>query len=144
MLNVAGVLDGAEQGPPVSGDTKRRSIYLLQKRNNLPAFLTTFDAPKPFTTVGRRDVTTVPSQSLTLLNDPGVARWAEQWAQRVMAAEAERDARLDLLFREGLGRLPLEQERRAALAFVAEGAGVKEWSALAHSIFNLKEFIYLR
>jgi hypothetical protein len=89
-------------------------------------------------------VTTVPSQSLTLLNDPGVARWAEQWAQRVMAAEAERDARLDLLFREGLGRLPLEQERRAALAFVAEGAGVKEWSALAHSIFNLKEFIYLR
>ena len=144
MLNVAGVLDGAEQGPPVSGDTKRRSIYLLQKRNNLPAFLTTFDAPKPFTTVGRRDVTTVPSQSLTLLNDPGVARWAEQWAQRVMAAEAERDARLDLLFREGLGRLPLEQERRAALVFVAEGAGVKEWSALAHSIFNLKEFIYLR
>jgi hypothetical protein len=49
-----------------------------------------------------------------------------------------------LLFREGLGRLPLEQERRAALVFVAEGAGVKEWSALAHSIFNLKEFIYLR
>jgi hypothetical protein len=144
MLNVAGVLDGVAQGPPVSGDTKRRSIYLLQKRNNLPAFLTTFDAPKPFTTVGRRDVTTVPSQSLTLLNDPGVARWAEQWAQRVMAAEAERDARVDLLFREGLGRLPLEQERRAALGFVAGSAGVKEWTALAHSIFNLKEFIYLR
>jgi cytochrome c553 len=144
MLSVAGVLDVTQQGPPVSGDTKRRSVYLLQKRNNLPAFLTTFDAPKPFTTVGRRDVTTVPSQSLTLLNDPGVARCAEQWAQRVMAAESERDARVDLLFREGLGRLPLEQERRGALAFVAEGGGVKEWTALAHSIFNLKEFIYLR
>ena len=144
MLKVAGLLDETEQGPPVSGDTRRRSLYLLQKRNNLPAFLTTFDAPKPFTTVGRRDVTTVPSQSLTLMNDPSVVRWAEQWAQRVMGAEAERESRVNLFFREGLGRLPTEAERRAALAFVAEGAGLKEWSAVAHSIFNLKEFIYLR
>jgi hypothetical protein len=144
MLKVAGLLDETEQGPPVSGDTRRRSLYLLQKRNNLPAFLTTFDAPKPFTTVGRRDVTTVPSQSLTLMNDPSVVRWAEQWAQRVMGAEAERESRVNLFFREGLGRLPTEAERRATLAFVAEGAGLKEWSAVAHSIFNLKEFIYLR
>jgi cytochrome c553 len=144
MLKVAGVLDGAEQGPPAVGETRRRSIYLLQKRNNLPAFLTTFDAPKPFTTVGRRDVTTVPSQSLTLMNDPGVVRWAEQWAQRVISLESERQARLNLFFREGLGRLPTEMECREAFAFIPEGAGVREWTAIAHSVFNLKEFIYLR
>ena len=144
MLKVAGILDPTMQGPPVAGDTRRRSLYLLQKRNNLPAFLTTFDAPKPFTTVGRRDVTTVPSQSLTLMNDPGVLRWAEHWAQRVIGAETRVDARLETLFREGLGRPPSAAERLAAGSLVSEAAGPREWTAVAHSIMNLKEFIYLR
>ena len=144
MLKVAGLLEEKEQGPPVVGETRRRSLYLLQKRNSLPAFLTTFDAPKPFTTVGRRDVTTVPSQSLTLLNDPTVIRWAGMWAQRVMDAVPDTDGRLEMMFREALGRRPLDGERQSARSLLRDGAGVPEWTAVAHAIFNLKEFIYLR
>ena len=86
LLALSGTLDPTLYGPPVSGNQPRRSIYVSVRRTNLDAFLQTFDAPKPFTTLGRRDATNVPAQSLALLNDPFVKRAAAQWA-----ATAQRD-----------------------------------------------------
>ena len=54
----------------------RRSVYVRVRRNDLDPFLATFDAPAPHTTRGRRDVTNVPAQALTLANDPFVIETA--------------------------------------------------------------------
>ena len=48
----------------------RRSIYLSVRRNFLNPMLLAFDAPVPFSTMGRRNVSNVPAQALCLLNDP--------------------------------------------------------------------------
>ncbi|MCP4512278.1 MAG: DUF1553 domain-containing protein, partial [Fuerstiella sp.] len=53
---------------PLDGDG-RRSIYTAIRRNFLPTMMLTFDMPIPFSTVGRRNVTNVPVQSLALMND---------------------------------------------------------------------------
>jgi mono/diheme cytochrome c family protein len=144
ILSISGKLTAARFGPPVQADAPRRSVYVQQRRNSLPPFLATFDAPKPFTTLGRRDVTTVPAQSLTLLNDPVVLQQARAWAETVSKAVPEPAARIDALFRQGLGRAPTAAEAVKAAAFLEQSGAPENLTPLAHAIFNLKEFIYLR
>ena len=69
---------------PLDGDG-RRSIYLDVRRNFLNPMFLAFDAPVPFSTMGRRNVSNVPAQASTLMNDPMVARQARLWAERVLA-----------------------------------------------------------
>ena len=58
-----------DKSGPLDGDG-RRSIYIAQRRNFLPTLMQTFDTPTPFSTIGKRNVTNVPGQSLALMNDP--------------------------------------------------------------------------
>ena len=44
--------------------------------------LAAFDLPVPMTTMGKRSVSSVPAQALTLLNDPFVVEQAQVWAKR--------------------------------------------------------------
>ncbi len=81
MFAVSGQLEERLYGPPVGSNDRRRSVYVRVIRNSLDPFLRVFDFPEPFSTKGRRDVTNVPAQSLTLLNDPLAERHARQWAQ---------------------------------------------------------------
>lgn len=83
LLVVAGNLDASNYGPPQAFSGVRRSIYLPVVRNSLHPFLRTFDFPEPFSSVGRRDQTNVPAQSLTLMNDAFVTRQAIEWSQSV-------------------------------------------------------------
>ncbi len=59
----------------------RRSIYLTVKRSNLIPILQLFDAPDSIQSIGHRDVTTVPPQSLALMNSPLVRQLAEKFAK---------------------------------------------------------------
>ena len=132
MLQVTDRLDETVYGPTVTGHSDRRSIYVTVHRNSLDGFLSTFDAPDPVSTKGRRDVTNVPAHSLTLMNDPAVLARARDFADRV-AAEAEDDSqRIERLFRLALGRRPTDDETKRALQFVAqmEAAGEDTESAL--------------
>ena len=70
----------------------RRSIYIKNNLMEGPRFLASFDFPGGKVTQGRRDVTNVPEQALTLLNDPFVHGQADVWAARLVA----RPGRLDL------------------------------------------------
>jgi hypothetical protein len=128
----------------VAPTAARRSIYLQQRRNSLPALLTTFDAPKPFTTLGRRDSTTVPAQSLTLLNDPAIMQLSKRWAESVCAKVPGSEARIKAMFVSALGRPPSETEASKAQAFLNDSGNADNLAPLAHALFNLKEFIYLR
>ena len=141
LLKVSGLLDKTSSGPSLPANTPCRSVYLRLKRNNMPGLLSTFDAPKPFTTMGKRDVTTVPAQSLTLLNDPAVHKIAASFAANSSAVTADPVNCAGLMFQSALGRPPTPAELQAALDVF--GAS-RDFSGLAHAIFNLKEFIYLR
>jgi hypothetical protein len=122
----------------------RRSIYLEVRRNFPATFLTIFDAPRPLATTGRRNVTNVPAQGLALLNDPFVVQQAALFAGRALAAPqptaADRVAHMYLL---ALGRPPTSVETQQALELVQTGRA-EDWRDLAHGLFNLKEFVFLR
>jgi hypothetical protein len=158
MLVVSGRLDATPFGPPAGQNAPRRSVYLALRRNSLNAFLETFDAPKPFTTIGDRDATNVPAQSLTLLNDPGVIELAGHWARRVLRdfPDAPAETRVAAMFKAAFGRPPAPDESARSLAYlqsIASQSGLSPeqwlasehvWQDFAQSLFNLKEFIYLR
>ncbi len=149
MLAVSGQLDTARYGEPVDGNSRRRSIYVNVIRNRLDPFLTAFDAPVPFSTTGRRAVTNVPAQSLLMMNHPFVVRAAETLASRT-TGEAEVRSRIERLWWLGLGRAPVDEEIEAAELFLASAGGEsggpsgQAWRDLAHSVLNLKEFIYVQ
>ncbi|MFK7822240.1 MAG: DUF1553 domain-containing protein, partial [Planctomycetaceae bacterium] len=85
LLAVSGQLDQTQFGPSANGNSPRRSVYVSVIRNSLNPFLRAFDFPEPFSSVGRRDTTNVPAQSLMLMNDPQIAKYANAWADRVLA-----------------------------------------------------------
>ena len=65
---------------PLDGDG-RRSLYLNVRRNFLTPMLLAFDYPTPSSTMGRRNVSNVPAQALTLMNDPFLIGQAKVWAE---------------------------------------------------------------
>ena len=151
-----GLTEGDPDNGPVDGDG-RRSIYQEIRRNAHNPFLEVFDLPKPATTRGQRDATNVPAQSLALLNSPFVTGQASEWGRRLAAGEAASvDGRIGHMFIRALGRRPTEAERARVAAYlgtVAAERGVAEplllhnaavWRDVAHSLFNFKEFIFVR
>jgi hypothetical protein len=107
-----------------------------------------FDAPVPFSTMGRRNVSNVPAQALTLMNDPLVVLQARLWAERVLATPCRNDRqRLGALFLTAFGRPPSGEEARRCLAFLETRQGPAEavpaWTGLCHVLINMKEFIFI-
>ena len=150
-----GLTEGDPNNGPVDGNG-RRSIYQEIRRNAHNPFLEVFDLPKPATTRGQRDTTNVPAQSLALLNSPFVIGQAAEWGRRLAEGEATSvDGRIAHMFVKALARPPSEAERaRVAdyLSAVAAERGVDRslllydaavWQDVAHSLFNLKEFIFI-
>ena len=139
---------------PLDGDG-RRSVYTKITRMQGPRFLEIFDFPNPLQGRGNRDVTNVPPQALAMLNDPFVHDQAAGWARRLVARRDDAiDARIGRMFLEGLGRpatteelpkwhaLTLEFAQRHSAEHLLKSEAV--WREVAHTLFNLKEFLYLR
>ena len=135
----------------------RRSIYIKVTRHEGDRFLELFDFPNPGVSRGRRDVTNIPGQSLALLNHPFVIEQAGFWADRVMAdSEMDVERRIADMFETALARRPDAVELTRLRGLAAEigslhGVNREEllksravWKDIAHALFNLKEFIYLR
>ena len=136
ILSVSGQLEGeARFGPPVTGNVPRRSVYVRVKRNDLDPFLTQFDAPVPASSVGARDDTNVPGQSLTLLNDPFVIRAAEAWAGK-LAGNFEGSELVGTMFQQALGRRPTREESTAALEFMGDMKANQQTGAAKLSDLN--------
>jgi hypothetical protein len=160
LVQISGRLEPGKGGVPEvnyqDGNMKDRSLYLRVHRSRLSQFLGVFDAPQPFTTFGRRDATTVPAQSLTLLNGQLAGQCAQGFANRSRAGKQQPAERLEGMFLEALARKPRESEARVFLEFLerstAELCGAGEprnkaesdsWGHVAHALINLKEFIYI-
>jgi hypothetical protein len=130
---------GRKGSGPVDGDG-RRSIYISILRNFLPDMLMTFDFPSPFSAMGRRSVSNVPAQALTMMNSPLVAEQAKVWGGRIAKLPGDDEARIRQMFIEALGRPPSESQLTAARAYLAESGN---WHELAHTLYNMKAFLYL-
>ena len=153
-VHLTAFMDGrgrpAKSGP-LDGDS-RRSIYIAVRRNFLSPMMLAFDAPIPFTTIGRRNVSNVPAQALILMNDPFVVEQAQVWAKRALADSASAPERVRSLYLTAFARPPTATELTDSLAFVEsqaksyEGGATGEqraWADLCHVLFNAKEFIFL-
>jgi hypothetical protein len=152
-------MDGDPRGKPASGpldNNGRRSIYVQVRRNYLADFLVTFDYPPPISTIGRRNISAVPSQALFLMNNEFVTGQAQRWAERILLSAATPRGRVERMYREAFGRAPLPEETAEALNFAAKlearyaGIGGSEsperraWTDLAHVLFNTTEFVFVR
>ena len=140
---------------PLDGNG-RRSIYIKNNLMESPKFLAAFNLPGGKVTQGRRDITNVPAQALALLNDPFVLQQADVWASRLIAREDRSVAeRLQAMFEIACNR-PMQDDELAQFARtvgqMAELHSVGEselltsqlvWKQVAHSIFNLSEFIHV-
>ena len=147
---------------PLDGNG-RRSIYLSVRRNFLHPMLLTFDMPIPFNSMGRRNVSNVPAQSLILMNDPFVVSQAELWAKRLVAdpqwkglEPAQRvSARLQNVYLNAFCRPPTASEQQQLTQFLhsqgealkiplaARTDDIRLWKDLVHIVVNTKEFIFI-
>jgi hypothetical protein len=144
------------QSGPLDG-AGRRSVYIAVRRNFLSPMMLAYDVPIPFTTMGRRNVSNVPAQALILMNDPFVLQQAGVWGKRVRS-EPDRtpQERIHSMYLAAFARPPTQQELTDALAFLESQAKERRlprdqafsdpvlWSDLAHVLFNVKEFIFVR
>lgn len=138
------------RGRPASGPLDgggRRSIYLSVRRNFLSSFMLAFDSPIPFSTVGRRSISNVPSQALILMNDPFVHQQSEKWAKKVIAYSSDSNARLEIMFQQAFGRPPsgseIEECSNFLRMFSPDSPEAEKWTAIAHSLMNVKEFVWI-
>lgn len=154
LITLAGKMEHRMYGPGDNAvaspkEQVRRSVYLTIKRNTLNPLITTFDGPKPFTTVGRRDATNVPAQSLTMLNNLFVIDAAKQWAATLDRNQPDA-VKVDTLFLQALARKASSAEQAAATRYLADlkvthaDKPAMVWQDFAQSMLNLKEFLYLK
>jgi hypothetical protein len=132
-----------EEGP----STWRRSVYAYVKRNLKYPMFEVFDQPDAALSCERREVTTVPTQALTLFNNEFFLLQARHLAER-LAREAGNDpaAQIKLLYRIAFSREPSARELREAADFLkkqAKPGGQPALAELAHVIFNTNEFLYI-
>jgi hypothetical protein len=129
----------------------RRSVYIFAKRGLLPPLLTTFDFPDTTLPSCQRDTTTVPTQSLALLNNPFVHEQSEAMAKRIGTKPAPKE-RAVAAWRLAFGRDPRASELDAALGHLAkqqerfQGRPDPAFDALAslcHVLLNANEFLHV-
>ncbi|MGI8990764.1 MAG: PSD1 and planctomycete cytochrome C domain-containing protein [Bryobacteraceae bacterium] len=127
-----GIWNLEEDGPKVW----RRSVYVYRKRGLPFPMFEVFDLPDQNISCGRRNISTVPTQALTLMNDEFVLRQAKLFADRVKEAASPVDAAYEI----ALSRPPSAEERALAMKFV-QTQGLE---GLTHVLLNLNEFLYIR
>jgi len=116
----------------------RRSVYVYRRRALGFPFFGTFDLPDPNVTAAARNVSTVATQALTLLNNPFVLNQAKLFAERLEPGTVPDP--VDRAYRIAVGRPPTKEESVVARDLVEKGSLVD----LTHVILNLNEFLYLR
>jgi len=168
MLVASGELDRRAGGPYVSTtrlnasevivDEKsegawRRSVYLQQRRTQIPNMLQVFDAPSIVFNCTRRDSTTVPLQSLSLLNSDFCRNRAKALAARVLGeANETTEARVARAFLLALGRTATGDELLVSRGFLEkqpaqypgqEDADDRAWTDFCQMLLASNSFLYV-
>jgi len=117
-----------------------RSIYLVQKRSMRLPMMETFDQPESNLSCGRRNVSTVAPQALTLLNSDFATEMAQSFAGRLQREAGEApEAQVERAFLLSLQRKPDATEHADCVAFL-KGHQLHD---LCLALLNLNEFDYV-
>jgi hypothetical protein len=135
-------------------ESDRRAIYILTKRSFRFPTLSAFDLPDNISSCGQRDITTIPNQALTLLNNHTIRQQADAFAKRLLReTDGEPGAIAALAWRYVYGRNITGAERQQAVEFMqsrshtASSKGMAAQPAvqeLCLALFNTNEFIYMQ
>jgi hypothetical protein len=142
------LLDSTLGGPSVPVEERdqstRRTLYLAQKRGDLPFVQQLFDAPSALACSGQRRNSTVALQPLFLLNDPSTLRYAQAFADRVVKGSSQEfDRRASYAFELALSRQPDDEEKILLQQFMANAEPNERLVKLCHALLNLNEFHYI-
>jgi hypothetical protein len=118
----------------------RRGVYVYQRRSLPYPMFDTFDHPDMNVTAGARHVSTVPTQALTLLNNPFVLAEAGRFAARVEREARDLRSQVDLAYRIALARPATPAEITIGTDLITR----QSLEAFAHVVLNLDEFLYMR
>ena len=171
MLFLSGELDQSFGGPhpfPAQGSwtfsqhapfyglypTKRRSVFLMQQRLKRHPFLALFDGADPNVSTAHREMTTVPTQSLFLMNSEFVHEQSAVLADRVLSGSKTRSGRLQRAWRLTLGREATASETTEAKKFLVDFSRALQvpggqpairiaWSALMRTLLTRNEFLFV-
>jgi hypothetical protein len=128
----------------------RRSLYLPIIRDKLPDVLELFDFAEPSLVVTSRDVTTVPSQALFMMNSAFVQSQSTAMAKRLLEHVNQSDAiRIRSAYLTAFLRAPTSAEEARAEAYLARCANEyklpteKAWATFCQALFGSSEFRYL-
>jgi hypothetical protein len=176
MLFVSGDLDrsmgGEHQFPPVETwnftqhtpfygvyPINRRSVYLMQQRLKRHPFLGLFDGADANVSTARRELTTVPTQALFLMNNEFVHERSASLAKRWLDSTNPSSERISELFVITLGRPATIDEIAEANQFVEtyqSAAGSEPlgnqttdqrrqaaWSAFIRTLLTRNEFLFV-
>ena len=128
----------------------RRTVYLPALRKSQLAemdVLNLFDFPDPNTVTGSRDVTTVPTQALYLMNSPFLIDQSRAAARALLAEDGlTHEQRLRIFLLKALGRPASDADLWRATSFLRDteaGLGPTEaWARYCHAVFASSEFIF--
>jgi len=173
LLFVAGTLDETPFGPADEVDVRadglatskatekgrRRSIYVLQRRTQIPTLLENFDFPQMGPNCIQRSQSLVAPQSLHMMNNKLVHQLAGHFATQVLVDKQNSPTQLVVrVYQRAFSRSPNEDEQRVGETAIKEltqhwrsahpdqSQDVTLHNALTtfcHTIFNLAEFIYV-
>ena len=167
ILAVSGTLDqtmfgytgpaNQSESAAVAHPKLRRGVYQYIRRESLDHMMLMFDAPEPSRTQGDRETSSVPGQSLLMLNSALVHEQATAWATKDMKLRKgySTEQRIEHLFAAALGRKPSADEVQSLVEFLddqaeayalppaARGSDSRLWADLCHVLINAKEFLYI-
>jgi hypothetical protein len=160
LLVASGQLDTAVGGPSAEITTapwpRRRTLYAMIDRQNLPNLFRTFDFASPDTHSPLRFVTTVPQQAIFFMNSPFMRDQVKLLsALPALSGAADDRERIDRLYRQVLGRAAGSDELAAGCEFLS-GEGQRQtagadaaaekfspWERYVQTILLLNEFVYV-
>ncbi len=174
LLLVSGKLDERPFGRPDAVDVRgdglvtsigekgswRRSIYVRQRRREMPSVLETFDFPQMNPACHVRPTSTVAQQSLYLMNNAAIRQLSEHFADRVARQTADPVGQVEQVYLTALSRRPTEEEKeigaRAILeltekwqksqaddAAAADDPPKKALAVFCHTVMNSAAFLYI-
>ncbi len=135
--------------------SRHRSVYLLMVRNSMPPELTAFNLPDGTAVTGQRDITTLPTQALYLLNSGFLVEQSQRFAERLLATSSGEQEIVQTAYRRAFSREPQPPEIVSAREFLrdtsamlprelnAEARRTATWAAFCQALLASNELRYI-
>ena len=172
MLAVAGLLDRTPGGTLLKSAPRqyvtstanrnyegyaapRRSVYLPVVRSAVYDVLQTLDFPDPSVPNGQRTATTIPTQSLFMLNSALADQSAEAFAKSILEVKGDDTGRVQEAYRRAFARTPTVAELDKVLTYLkssddaadpnltAAERRIRTWRGLCRVLLASNEFVFV-